>query len=89
MLPGGKIDLGEQEVDCLEREVQEELQCQVHRATLRSLGEFTDVAANEPDTLVSMKLTQVNLSGQFVLLVRLKSFIGSIFRNRKMSLSLP
>ncbi len=63
MLPGGKIDLGEHEITCLEREVQEELQCQVQRETLLSLGEFTDVAANEPDTLVTMKLYKGQLIG--------------------------
>jgi 8-oxo-dGTP diphosphatase len=63
MLPGGKIDPGEHELACLERELQEELQCQIQKGTLRALGECTDVAANEPDTLVTMKLYTGQLIG--------------------------
>jgi 8-oxo-dGTP diphosphatase len=63
MLPGGKIDPGEHEIACLERELHEELQCQIHKETLHHLGEFTDVAANEPDTFVTMKLYKGQLIG--------------------------
>jgi 8-oxo-dGTP pyrophosphatase MutT (NUDIX family) len=63
MLPGGKIDPGEQEIACLERELYEELRCQIEKETLYALGEFTDVAANEADTLVTMKLYKGQLIG--------------------------
>jgi 8-oxo-dGTP pyrophosphatase MutT (NUDIX family) len=63
MLPGGKIAPGEQEIACLERELYEELQCQIEKGTLCALGEFTDVAANEADTLVTMKLYKGQLIG--------------------------
>lgn len=63
MLPGGKMDVGEQEIPCLEREIQEELQCQLQRASLHALGAFTDVAAHEPNTLVTMKLYKGQIVG--------------------------
>ena len=63
MLPGGKIDVGEHEIPCLEREIQEELQCQLQRESLHALGAFTDVAANEPNTFVTMKLYKGQIVG--------------------------
>ncbi|MBB5189806.1 8-oxo-dGTP diphosphatase [Silvimonas terrae] len=47
MLPGGKPEAGETAVQCLAREIAEELQCTVDVASLRPLGSFEGVAANE------------------------------------------
>ncbi|QBD75532.1 NUDIX domain-containing protein [Ktedonosporobacter rubrisoli] len=56
MLPGGKIDPGESETECIVREIYEELQSHVQLETLRFLGNYTDLAANELDAMVTMKL---------------------------------
>jgi 8-oxo-dGTP diphosphatase len=50
MLPGGKREPGEAELDALARELDEELG--VKATALRKLGEFSAPAANEPDTTV-------------------------------------
>lgn len=41
---GGKIEKGESDIDCIKREVKEELGCQVDETSLRFLKEFEDVA---------------------------------------------
>ncbi|GCE45873.1 8-oxo-dGTP diphosphatase [Thermosporothrix hazakensis] len=64
MLPGGKIDPGETELASLAREIQEELLCQVVPETLHFLGDFTEIAANEPDAQVHMKLYSGQVSGE-------------------------
>ena len=62
MLPGGKIDAGENDLDCLAREVMEELGCQLELENLSFLGKFTASAANEANTLVTARI----YSGQFL-----------------------
>ncbi len=56
LLPGGKVDGMESDPECIEREIGEELNCKVETNSLKFIGEFTDVAANEPNTLVTVKL---------------------------------
>lgn len=41
---GGKIKEGESEIDCLKREVWEEIGCKVDESSLKYLGELKDVA---------------------------------------------
>ncbi len=41
---GGKIEEGESEVECLKREVREEIGCDVDEKSLKFLHEFEDVA---------------------------------------------
>src|SRR6516165_6069546 len=48
MQPGGKRDPGEDDATALSREIAEELGCSVVRASVRPLGEFDAIAANEP-----------------------------------------
>jgi 8-oxo-dGTP diphosphatase len=48
MQPGGKRHPGEDDVAALAREIAEELGCSAVRASIRLLGEFDTIAANEP-----------------------------------------
>lgn len=49
MQPGGKIEQGEDAQSALIRELKEELNLEFINEELTPIGEFTEVAANEPD----------------------------------------
>ena len=63
MQPGGKRDAGEDDVAALCREIAEELGCGVVPASIRPLGEFNAVAANEPGFRVQASLYGVDVTG--------------------------
>ena len=65
MQPGGKRDPGEDDIAALARELAEELGCCLVRDTIRPLGEFDAVAANEPGRRVHACLYEVEVSGAF------------------------
>ena len=65
MQPGGKRDRGEDDVAALAREIAEELGCCLLRDSIRPLGEFDAVAANEPGRRVQACLYAVDVSGDF------------------------
>jgi len=65
MQPGGKRDAGEDDVAALTPEISEELGCSVVRNTIRPLGEFNAVAANEPGYRVRACLYELEISGDF------------------------
>lgn len=48
MQPGGKIEAGERPEMALVRELHEELQLHIPAEDVSFLGQFTDIAANEP-----------------------------------------
>ncbi|WHP29838.1 NUDIX domain-containing protein [Trabulsiella odontotermitis] len=52
MQPGGKIEPGESAQSALIRELREELNLELSPEELTPLGEFTDIAANEPGHLL-------------------------------------
>ncbi|MBV9458422.1 MAG: NUDIX domain-containing protein [Bradyrhizobium sp.] len=64
MQPGGKRNSGEDDVTALAREIAEELGCHLVPASVRSLGRFDAVAANEPGFRVEASLYAAELSGQ-------------------------
>jgi 8-oxo-dGTP diphosphatase len=66
MQPGGKRDPGEDDVAALSREIAEELGCVLVPASVRSLGEFDAVAANEPGFRVKADLYGVDVTGDIV-----------------------
>jgi 8-oxo-dGTP diphosphatase len=63
MQPGGKLDAGEDDIAALSREISEELGCLVVPASVRPLGAFDAVAANEPGFRVAASLYHVDVMG--------------------------
>ena len=66
MQPGGKRDIGEDDVAALSREIAEELGCVLVPASVRPLGEFDAVAANEPGFRVRAHLYGVDVTGEIM-----------------------
>ena len=66
MQPGGKRDPGEDDVAALSREIAEELGCVLVPASVRPLGEFDAVAANEPGFRVRANLYRVDVTGDIM-----------------------
>lgn len=65
IMPGGQIEPGETLIECLEREVQEELG-DVRLSNISEVGEYLDVAASDDPTIhktVSIKLYSADLEG--------------------------
>ncbi|MBV7522580.1 NUDIX domain-containing protein [Ensifer sp. ENS12] len=56
ILPGGKPEGDEEDIEALEREIWEELGCCVERDSLSYSGCFSDQAAGLNDTFVSVRL---------------------------------
>ena len=64
MQPGGKLGAGEDDVTALSREISEELGCLVVPVSVRALGAFDAVAANEPGFRVAANLYHVDVTGE-------------------------
>jgi 8-oxo-dGTP diphosphatase len=63
MQPGGKRDVGEDDVSALAREIDEELGCHVLSGSVRPLGVFDCAAANEPGFRVQASVYAVDVEG--------------------------
>lgn len=59
MQPGGKLEAGESGVECLARELEEELALRIPVESFEPLGRFSAVAANEPDHAVDCDVFRV------------------------------
>ena len=55
LIHGGKPKPNETIEQCLIREIKEEHKCDLVQETIRYFGEFEDIAANEPNTIISIK----------------------------------
>jgi 8-oxo-dGTP diphosphatase len=62
MQPGGKIEVDEQPVTALARELEEELGLCIDPTLATYLGKFCAPAANEPGFVVEAELFQLNIS---------------------------
>ncbi|MEO0351944.1 MAG: NUDIX domain-containing protein [Cyanobacteria bacterium P01_A01_bin.15] len=62
MFPGGKYQPGESAEMAIQREVREELSCEVDMATLKLLGKFSTAAANEANTQLLATVFQGSLT---------------------------
>ena len=62
MQPGGKIEVDEQPVTALARELEEELGLRIDPAQATYLGKFCAPAANEPGFVVEAELFQLNIA---------------------------
>ena len=64
MQPGGKLDAGEDDVTALSREISEELGCLLVPGSVRPLGAFDAIAANEPGFRVQASVYRVDVTGE-------------------------
>ena len=64
MMPGGRPEAGETEIQTLSREITEETTATLSDIGLIFFGEFEDAAANESGTVVRMKVYVGSIDGQ-------------------------
>jgi len=64
LMPGGKPETDESIEDCLVREIQEEHGVELSRDSIKHFGDFEDLAANEPDTIIAMKVYLGRIYGE-------------------------
>lgn len=64
ILPGGKPEFGEDDIDALRREIREELGCEVDVDSVRYIETFNDSAADLPNKCVTVKVYIGRLVGE-------------------------
>jgi 8-oxo-dGTP pyrophosphatase MutT (NUDIX family) len=64
IMPGGQVDDGENDEECLVREIKEELDVDTDRTSLVFIKEYVDVAAGDPTKDVSIKLYEGKIIGE-------------------------
>ena len=62
-IPGGTLKKDETYIDCLRREMKEELKSDIKLSSLEFLGNYEDKAMNEHDKIIEIKLYKVELEG--------------------------
>lgn len=63
-MPGGQLNEGESDVECLIEEINEELAVKTDGTSLRYINEYVDVAAGDPTKDVSIKLHEGKIIGE-------------------------
>jgi 8-oxo-dGTP diphosphatase len=64
LMPGGKPNPQESVKDCLAREMMEEHKVGLIADSVKHFGDFEDKAANEPDTIISIRLYIGEVKGE-------------------------
>lgn len=64
ILPGGKPESEEADVETIVREIREELRCDVNIGTVKFLGAFSDLAADLSETSVIVRLYEGQIIGE-------------------------
>lgn len=64
LMPGGQPEKGEASLETLKREIKEELNCVIDTKKIKKLGEFSDLAANNPGCVVKMEVYIGNIIGE-------------------------
>jgi len=64
LMPGGRVESDETDIQTLKREIMEELSVELHENTIKFIGIYEDVAANDPDSIVQIKLYTGEIMGQ-------------------------
>jgi 8-oxo-dGTP diphosphatase len=64
VLPGGKYEPGESDIECLRREIKEELACEIVERTLSFFNEYSAPAISEPEKKVFIRLYLGKLAGE-------------------------
>ncbi|GAA5096255.1 NUDIX hydrolase [Wohlfahrtiimonas larvae] len=67
MLPGGKIDQGENAIEALVRELQEEIDLNIQESDATFIQEYEAAAANEPDYRIQSQLFHVILPANTII----------------------
>ncbi|MDB5342000.1 MAG: hypothetical protein JWP89_377 [Schlesneria sp.] len=63
ILPGGRPEPNENDTMTLEREITEELSARLDVTSVSFIGTFSDRAANEPDSIVEIRLYNGEIQG--------------------------
>lgn len=61
---GGKIEKGETDIECLKREVREEVGCELEESRLNFLHEFEDIAHGKDGDFINIRLYEGKLIGE-------------------------
>jgi 8-oxo-dGTP diphosphatase len=64
LMPGGQIEAGESDIDCLKREVMEELAVELDPNNIDYINEYIDKTVFYPDRDVSIKLYAAKMLGE-------------------------
>src|SRR4030042_3054346 len=64
IMPGGQIDDGENDEECLVREIKEELDVDMDKTSLIFINEYVDIAAGDPTKDVFIKLYKGKIIGE-------------------------
>jgi 8-oxo-dGTP pyrophosphatase MutT (NUDIX family) len=64
IMPGGQVDDGENDEECLVREIKEELDADTDKTSLVFINEYVDVADGDPSKDVSIKLYLGKIVGE-------------------------
>jgi 8-oxo-dGTP pyrophosphatase MutT (NUDIX family) len=64
IMPGGQIEIGEDDIKCLVREIREELDVEMDVTSLKFINEYNDVASGDSTKDVSIKLYLGKIIGE-------------------------